>query len=47
MEAPVGKITKNAGDEASVVANNVRAGEGNWDATRLVDINDMICVMVS
>ena len=30
MEAPIRQITKNAGDEESVVANNVRAGEGNY-----------------
>ncbi len=30
MEAPIRQITANAGDEESVVANNVRAGEGNY-----------------
>ncbi|GLR76751.1 chaperonin GroEL [Aliivibrio sifiae] len=30
MEAPIRQITKNAGEEDSVVANNVRAGEGNY-----------------
>ncbi|RZR25086.1 TCP-1/cpn60 chaperonin family protein, partial [Vibrio vulnificus] len=30
MEAPLRQITKNAGDEESVVANNVRAGEGSY-----------------
>ncbi|MFS1459506.1 chaperonin GroEL [Vibrio splendidus] len=30
MEAPIRQITTNAGDEESVVANNVRAGEGNY-----------------
>ncbi|MFA0088482.1 chaperonin GroL [Vibrio sp. 10N.286.49.C2] len=30
MEAPLRQITANAGDEESVVANNVRAGEGNY-----------------
>ncbi|MBD1557408.1 chaperonin GroEL [Vibrio sp. S9_S30] len=30
MEAPIRQITSNAGDEESVVANNVRAGEGNY-----------------
>ncbi|NOJ02006.1 chaperonin GroEL [Vibrio kanaloae] len=30
MESPIRQITKNAGDEESVVANNVRAGEGNY-----------------
>lgn len=30
MEAPLRQIVKNAGDEESVVANNVRAGEGNY-----------------
>uniref|UniRef100_UPI000B8E8875 chaperonin GroEL n=1 Tax=Vibrio sp. V08_P9A1T1 TaxID=1938663 RepID=UPI000B8E8875 len=29
MEAPIRQIVKNAGEEDSVVANNVRAGEGN------------------
>ncbi|MCL9776379.1 MULTISPECIES: chaperonin GroEL [Vibrio] len=30
MEAPIRQITANAGDEESVVANNVKAGEGNY-----------------
>lgn len=30
MEAPLRQIVKNAGDEESVVANNVKAGEGNY-----------------
>ena len=30
MEAPIRQITTNAGDEESVVANNVRSGEGNY-----------------
>lgn len=30
MEAPIRQIVKNAGEEDSVVANNVRAGEGNY-----------------
>ncbi|EPE37860.1 60 kDa chaperonin 1 [Candidatus Photodesmus katoptron] len=30
MEAPIRQITNNAGDEGSVIANNVRAGEGNY-----------------
>lgn len=30
MEAPIRQIAKNAGDEDSVVANNVKAGEGNY-----------------
>ncbi|UJF19502.1 chaperonin GroEL [Vibrio sp. SS-MA-C1-2] len=30
MEAPIRQITTNAGDEESVVANNVKAGEGNY-----------------
>ena len=30
MEAPIRQITKNAGDEDSVVANNVKAGEGSY-----------------
>ncbi|MFV0573810.1 MAG: chaperonin GroEL [Vibrio sp.] len=30
MESPIRQITRNAGDEESVVANNVRAGEGNY-----------------
>ncbi|WP_245868501.1 chaperonin GroEL, partial [Vibrio fujianensis] len=30
MEAPIRQIAKNAGDEDSVVANNVRAGDGNY-----------------
>ncbi len=30
MEAPIRQITANAGDEESVVANNVRAGEGSY-----------------
>lgn len=30
MEAPLRQIVKNAGDEDSVVANGVRAGEGNY-----------------
>jgi chaperonin GroEL len=30
MEAPLRQIVQNAGDEASVVANNVRAGEGSY-----------------
>ncbi|SQD79064.1 chaperonin GroEL [Moritella yayanosii] len=30
MEAPLRQIVENSGDEASVVANNVRAGEGSY-----------------
>jgi chaperonin GroEL len=30
MEAPIRQITSNAGDEESVVANNVKAGEGSY-----------------
>ncbi|GEM80718.1 chaperonin GroEL [Vibrio superstes] len=30
MEAPIRQITTNAGDEESVVANNVKAGEGSY-----------------
>ncbi|CCQ11149.1 Heat shock protein 60 family chaperone GroEL [Pseudoalteromonas luteoviolacea B = ATCC 29581] len=30
MEAPLRQIVANAGDEASVVVNNVKAGEGNY-----------------
>ncbi|SJN57450.1 60 kDa chaperonin [Vibrio ruber DSM 16370] len=30
MEAPVRQIASNAGDEDSVVANNIKAGEGNY-----------------
>ncbi|CAM3562402.1 60 kDa chaperonin [Vibrio aerogenes CECT 7868] len=30
MEAPIRQIAANAGDEESVVANNVKAGEGNY-----------------
>lgn len=30
MEAPLRQITSNAGDEESVVANNVKAGEGSY-----------------
>ncbi|EEX39279.1 chaperonin GroEL [Vibrio furnissii] len=30
MEAPIRQIAKNAGDEDSVVANNVKAGDGNY-----------------
>ncbi|KAE8175972.1 chaperonin GroEL [Photobacterium carnosum] len=30
MESPLRQIVKNAGEEDSVVANNVRAGEGNY-----------------
>lgn len=30
MEAPIRQIVKNAGEEDSVVANNVRVGEGNY-----------------
>ncbi|MFA0066658.1 chaperonin GroEL [Vibrio breoganii] len=30
MESPIRQITKNAGDEDSVVANNVKAGEGSY-----------------
>jgi len=30
MEAPLRQIVQNSGDEASVVANNVRAGEGSY-----------------
>ncbi|WMN58415.1 chaperonin GroEL [Pseudoalteromonas xiamenensis] len=30
MEAPLRQIVTNAGDEASVVVNNVKAGEGNY-----------------
>jgi chaperonin GroEL len=30
MEAPIRQITANAGDEESVVANNVKAGEGSY-----------------
>jgi len=30
MEAPIRQIVKNAGDEESVVANNVKGGEGNY-----------------
>jgi chaperonin GroEL len=30
MEAPIRQITANAGDEESVVANNVKKGEGNY-----------------
>ncbi|MGO1295743.1 MAG: chaperonin GroEL [Vibrio sp.] len=30
MESPLRQIVKNAGDEESVVANNVKAGEGNY-----------------
>ncbi|MCA2014725.1 chaperonin GroEL [Vibrio tritonius] len=30
MEAPLRQIVKNAGDEESVVANNVKGGEGNY-----------------
>ncbi|MDW6091633.1 chaperonin GroEL [Vibrio rhizosphaerae] len=30
MEAPIRQIASNAGDEESVVANNIKAGEGNY-----------------
>ncbi len=30
MESPIRQIVKNAGEEESVVANNVKAGEGNY-----------------
>jgi chaperonin GroEL len=30
MEEPLRQITSNAGDEASVVVNNVEGGEGNY-----------------
>lgn len=30
MESPIRQITTNAGDEESVVANNVKAGEGSY-----------------
>ena len=30
MEEPLRQITSNAGDEASVVVNNIEAGEGNY-----------------
>lgn len=30
MEAPLRQIVSNAGEEPSVVANNVKAGEGNY-----------------
>ncbi len=30
MEAPIRQITRNSGDEESVVANNVKAGEGSY-----------------
>ncbi|KAA5743839.1 chaperonin GroEL, partial [Acinetobacter baumannii] len=30
IESPIRQITKNAGDEESVVANNVKAGEGSY-----------------
>ncbi|MFC3033484.1 chaperonin GroEL [Pseudoalteromonas fenneropenaei] len=30
MEAPLRQIVSNAGDEASVVVNNIKAGEGNY-----------------
>jgi chaperonin GroEL len=30
MEAPIRQITANSGDEESVVANNVKSGEGNY-----------------
>ena len=30
MEAPIRQITMNAGDEESVVANNVKGGEGSY-----------------
>ncbi|MFO6285203.1 chaperonin GroEL, partial [Pseudomonas aeruginosa] len=30
MEAPLRQIVSNAGEEPSVVANNVKAGDGNY-----------------
>ncbi|MGT0150195.1 chaperonin GroEL [Vibrio metschnikovii] len=42
--SPIRQIVKNAGEEDSVVANNVRAGEGNYRVTTLLtgEYGDMI-----
>ena len=36
MEAPLRQIVTNAGDEASVVVNNVKGGEGNYGYNAVV-----------
>ena len=43
MEAPLRQITNNAGDEASVVANNVKAGSGSYGYNAATSVyGDMI-----
>ena len=43
MEAPLRQIVSNAGEEASVVANNVRGGEGNYGYNAGTDVyGDML-----
>ena len=45
MEAPLRQIVKNAGDEESVVANNVKAGEGNYGYNAATgEYDDMIAM---
>ncbi|MDW6002713.1 chaperonin GroEL [Vibrio mangrovi] len=45
MEAPIRQIAANAGDEESVVANNVKAGEGNYGYNAASgDYGDMIAM---
>ncbi|EKO3441648.1 TPA: chaperonin GroEL [Vibrio fluvialis] len=45
MEAPIRQIAKNAGDEDSVVANNVKAGEGNYGYNAATGVyGDMIAM---
>ena len=43
MEAPLRQIVANAGEEPSVVANNVRTGSGNYGYNAATDVyGDMI-----
>lgn len=43
MEAPLRQIVSNAGEEASVVANNIRGGEGNYGYNAGTDVyGDML-----
>lgn len=45
MEAPIRQIAKNAGDEDSVVANNVKAGDGNYGYNAATgEYDDMIAM---
>ncbi|EKO3951542.1 chaperonin GroEL [Vibrio fluvialis] len=45
MEAPIRQIAKNAGDEDSVVANNVKAGEGSYGYNAATGVyGDMIAM---